>query len=89
MFGGISLPWRKDAVLDDRPKKVFNGLRSEIVSRLLAQECEVCGTTDGPFQVHHIRRLSDLDQTGRKARPIWIKRMEAHAVKSVKRRVRL
>jgi group II intron reverse transcriptase/maturase len=83
MFGGISLAWRKDAVLDDRPKKVFNGLRSEIVSRLLAQECEVCGTTDGPFQVHHIRRLSDLDQPGRKAKPMWIKRMVARRRKTL------
>jgi hypothetical protein len=42
---------------------------------MLAQECEVCGATVGPFQVHHVRRLSELDQPGRKEKPLWVKLM--------------
>ncbi|CAH0238284.1 Group II intron-encoded protein LtrA [Massilia sp. Bi118] len=83
MFGGISLAWRKEAVIDDNPKQVFNGLRSEVVSRLLAEECEVCGTRDGPFQVHHVRKLADLDQPGRREKPLWVKRMAARRRKTL------
>ena len=57
MFGGISLAWKKDAILNDRPPVVYNSVRSEIVQRLLAQKCENCGSEDGPFEVHHVRRL--------------------------------
>ncbi|EOG3474580.1 hypothetical protein ACK83N_004912, partial [Salmonella enterica] len=49
-------------MISDNPKQVFNGLRSEPISRLLAQTCECCGANDGPFEVHHIRKLSDLSQ---------------------------
>ena len=38
----------------------------EIVQRLLAQRCEHCGSEDGPFEVHHVRRLADLDRPGRR-----------------------
>ena len=83
MFGGISLTWHKDAVIDDSPKQVFNGLRSEIVSRLSAEECEACGSRDGPFQVHHVRKLCGLDQPGRREKPLWVKRMAARRRKTL------
>jgi group II intron reverse transcriptase/maturase len=35
--------------------------RTEIVQRLNAQRCEYCGTDDGYFEVHHVRKLKDLD----------------------------
>jgi group II intron reverse transcriptase/maturase len=83
MFGGISLAWRKDAIIDDSPKKIHNGLRSEVVHRLLAQECELCGTSDGPFEVHHIRKLSDLERPGQKEKPLWVKRMASRRRKTL------
>lgn len=82
-FGGLSLAWQKDTTITDIPKQVFNGLRSEIVSRLLAQACEMCGANDGPFEVHHIRKLSDLNQPGRKEKPLWIKRMASRRRKTL------
>lgn len=81
-FGGISLAWKKEAILIDRPPAVF-GIRSEIVQRLLAQKCESCGTENGPFEVHHIRRLADLDRPGRRERPLWVKRMAARRRKTL------
>ncbi|MCA9912349.1 MAG: group II intron reverse transcriptase/maturase, partial [Anaerolineae bacterium] len=33
---------------------------SDLVQRLLANECEWCGTTEGLMEVHHVRRLKDL-----------------------------
>jgi hypothetical protein len=42
-FGGIELRWQKQAHLNDQPTEVFS-TRSEVVQRLLAQVCELCGT---------------------------------------------
>jgi len=83
MFGGISLAWKKGAILNDRPPAVYNSVRSEIVQRLLAQTCENCGSEDGPFEVHHIRRLVDLDRPGQTERPIWVKRMASRRRKTL------
>lgn len=82
-FGGLSLAWQKDTVISDNPKQVFNGVRSELISRLLAQTCECCGTNDGPFEVHHIRKLSDLSQRGRKEKPGWLRIMASRHRKTL------
>jgi group II intron reverse transcriptase/maturase len=42
-----------------------SGFRSEVVQRLLAGKCELCGA-EGPVQMHHIRKLADLDRAGRR-----------------------
>lgn len=34
--------------------------RTEFEERLLANQCEACGTTEGQMEVHHIRKLKDL-----------------------------
>ncbi len=34
--------------------------RTEFEKRLLANQCEACGTTEGQMEVHHIRKLKDL-----------------------------
>ena len=81
-FGGIELCWQKHAILDDQPKEVFS-VRSEVVQRLLAQKCELCGSEKGPFQVHHIRKLADLDRPGRSDKPLWVKRMAARHRKTL------
>jgi group II intron reverse transcriptase/maturase len=81
-FGGIELRWQKDAILDDEPREVFS-IRSEVVQRLLAQKCELCGSEEGPFQVHHVRKLADLDRPGRSEKPLWVKRMAARRRKSL------
>jgi hypothetical protein len=80
-FGGIELRWQKHIMLDDRPKEVFS-VRSEVVQRLLAEECELCGAT-GNCQVHHIRKLADLNQPGRNDKPFWVKRMAARRRKTL------
>jgi group II intron reverse transcriptase/maturase len=82
-FGGISLAWKKGAILSDRPLAIYSSVRSEIVQRLLAQKCEYCGSEEGPFEVHHVRRLADLDRPGRKERPLWVKRMASRRRKTL------
>ncbi|MEZ4671460.1 MAG: reverse transcriptase domain-containing protein [Anaerolineae bacterium] len=53
-------------------------MHSDLVQRLQANTCELCGG-QGECEVHHIRKLSDLKNrwAGRKEKPEWIKRMIA------------
>ncbi|AMZ77742.1 hypothetical protein A4308_12300 [Enterobacter sp. ODB01] len=44
---GSSLARHKDTVISDCPKQVINGIRGEMISKLLAQVCECCGANDG------------------------------------------
>jgi group II intron reverse transcriptase/maturase len=80
-FGGIELRWQKSAILDEQPKEVFS-VRSEVVQRLLAQKCELCGA-EGSCQVHHVRKLADLNQPGQSDKPLWVKRMAARHRKTL------
>lgn len=52
--------------------------RSDLIQRLQAGQCEVCGSEED-CQVHHIHKLSDLKKRwqGRKEKPAWIQRMIA------------
>jgi group II intron reverse transcriptase/maturase len=80
-FGGIERRWQRQAILNDQPKAVF-GSRSEVVQRLLAQVCELCGAED-TCEVHHIRKLADLNRPGRRAKPSWVRRMAARRRKTL------
>ena len=82
-FGAVPLRWNKWVALDDdvRHSRIWSK-RSEVVDRLLAQECELCGATD-KIEVHHIRKLSDLEQKGKSERPEWIKKMAARRRKTL------
>lgn len=72
-FGGLPLRRQLDAVLkDDVP--IRRPRRTELIKRLLANECEVCGATE-QIEVHHVRKLADLNKKGRKALPDWAKIM--------------
>ncbi len=69
-WGGISLARDPRATLIDQPPPLFNG-RTELVQRLLADTCELCGSTV-KVQVHHIRAMKDLRKQGRAERPAWV-----------------
>lgn len=79
-FGGISLKWNKMASLDERTHNIWN-TRSELVQRLQAQECELCGTRN-KIEVHHIRKLADLNRKGA-AKSEWEKLMIARSRKTL------
>lgn len=34
--------------------------RTELLDRMVACQCEYCGTRTGPFEVHHVRKLKDI-----------------------------
>jgi hypothetical protein len=60
----------EDTILQSRPA------RNELVRRLLANRCELCGSTEN-INVHHIRKLKDLKRryAGRPNPPQWVVRM--------------
>ena len=82
-WGGISLA--RDltpTVLNDDPPKIWSGRRSELVQRLLADTCELCGSQH-QVEVHHIRALKDLNPKGRKQPPEWVVRMASRRRKTL------
>lgn len=82
-WGGISLKWRKDAVLDDDPARVWN-VGTELLQRLLADACEMpdCGSHRG-VQVHHVRALKSLQPQRSGPKPEWVKVMAARRRKTL------
>lgn len=76
-WGGISLTWRKDAVLDDDPPCVWNNRRTELEERLLADQCELCGSNEN-VSTHHERALKDL-----RGKSEWVKTMAARQRKTL------
>jgi AI2M/AI1M-like HNH endonuclease len=81
-FGGIPLKRKPPAVVRDVPDHNGKPTRSELVARLLAEECEVCGTA-GNVTVHHVRALKDLQVKGRKEKPLWMRLMAARRRKTL------
>ncbi|MBY0500450.1 MAG: maturase [Alphaproteobacteria bacterium] len=81
-FGGVSLKWNKWVSVNDNLTEPIWSKRSEVVQRLLAQECELCGSHKN-IEMHHIRKLTDLKQSGRTAQPEWKRRMSARRRKSL------
>ena len=73
-FGGIPLRRQKNAVLRDREPVLATSRRKELVHRLLAGRCELCGQAD-KVRVHQIRKLADLDKPGQPDPPEWVQTM--------------
>jgi group II intron reverse transcriptase/maturase len=84
LFGGISLtpsPMTKiQDVLQDRDR-IYIG-HNEIMQRLLADTCELCGSREN-IQVHHIRKLKDLQKPGRRPRPYYVQVMASRRRKTL------
>jgi group II intron reverse transcriptase/maturase len=84
-WGGISLarvnPREEQRILVDKIH-YHNNTGNELLKRLLADECELCGSQEN-VEVHHIRALKDLKKEGRKEPPDWVKRMSANNRKTL------
>lgn len=86
-FGGIPFVRVPDGmgVTDFSPIKAWykpGSRRSEVIQRLLAGKCELCGF-EGPIQAHHIRKLADIDRPGRRPKATWEKIMSARKRKTL------
>src|SRR6266849_545593 len=80
-FGGIPLKRQKTAVLIDQNPIYIRSERNELIQRLLADKCELCGSREN-VEVHHIHKLADLKKDG-KERPRWVKVMVARRRKTL------
>jgi len=89
IFGGIPFVRTPDGVKDWEDTDLTttwhtpSGPRSEIVHRLMFGECELCGTKTERPEVHHIRKLADLTQDGRRPKTNWEKVMIARKRKTL------
>jgi len=89
LFGGISIARIPKGMtcgnnfLYEQAWFAPGGKRSEVVQRLLADKCELCEAMDRPLQVHHIRKLADIDRPGRKPKADWEKIMSARKRKTL------
>ncbi len=81
-FGGIPLKRKQDAILVDREPQFVMTNRSELLQRMFADTCELCGSKE-KAEVHHIRKLADLEKPGRREKPVWVKQMAARRRKTL------
>jgi group II intron reverse transcriptase/maturase len=73
-------PLAVDHHLDLQPNILALTLsRSELIRRLNAEHCEYCGTNEGPFEVHHIRKLKDVGH----GKQLWQKVMASRNRKTL------
>jgi RNA-directed DNA polymerase len=52
--------------IDNQTLPSFTFSRTDIMDRLNARQCEHCGATDQPCEVHHVRHLKDMKNS-----PFW------------------
>jgi group II intron reverse transcriptase/maturase len=78
IMGGIPLK-REDKPTLNVDKLIWKPKygRTELTQRLLAHECELCGSTEH-IEVHHIRSIRELKQRYKKQEaPLWVVHMAA------------
>jgi hypothetical protein len=70
-FGDKPIRQNKYAILDDSKAQFYHG-RNELVRRLLANECELCGSSE-KIRGHHVHKLADVKKKykGHKYPPKW------------------
>ncbi len=75
-FGALPLTRNPmpSSLTDNIPKIGTN--RSQLIDRMMNNECEMCGA-EGNIEVHHVRKLKDVNKPGRKDKPAWVHRMAA------------
>jgi group II intron reverse transcriptase/maturase len=73
-WGGVSLSWDIKATLEEQTPKTWG--YSELVQRLLADFCELCGSTE-EVQVHHVEKMKKLHEYPGREKPPWVVRMIA------------
>lgn len=76
----LEAPRPENPTIDEQPNTYIWTLgRSEVIKRLNREQCEYCETKQGPFEVHHIRKLKDVA----KGKALWQKMMAARNRKTL------
>jgi group II intron reverse transcriptase/maturase len=74
-WGGIPLKRDMKATLEEKTPRLWNH-RTELVLRLLADFCELCGSEED-VEVHHVQAMRKLHEYPGRPKPEWVKRMIA------------
>ena len=81
-FGAIPLKVNKNGTVKDQKPQIWN-TRTEIIQRLLADVCEICGGSE-KIEVHHVKKLADLRKRYRgKKMSGWVKHMASRNRKTM------
>ena len=77
-FGKKPIRRVKDTTVKDEVQAVYIA-HNELIARLLATSCELCGREHVSLHGHHIRKLKDLAKRwqGKREKPVWVKQMIA------------
>jgi hypothetical protein len=81
-FGGVPLRHQRNAVLTDTPPKINTDRGNELLQRMLADTCELCGSRQD-CEVHHVRKLADLKSKRQREKPVWVQIMAARQRKTL------
>jgi group II intron reverse transcriptase/maturase len=81
-FGGFAIRRQKDAILVDQRPPLSYMRGSELLKRLQADECEVCESTVR-VEVHHLRKMADLNRHRRRPVPTWFRLMATRKRKTL------
>jgi hypothetical protein len=69
-WGNVSLKWNKQATIREPAHFPWNN-RVQLIDRLLADICELCGSRLN-VEVHHINHMKTLRKKGRITPPLWV-----------------
>lgn len=76
-FGSKPLKRQKNINIQDEQQTIYT-TRNELIVRMLADTCEICGSTED-VEAHHIKKLADLKKKweGKPEKPKWVQKMIA------------
>jgi group II intron reverse transcriptase/maturase len=73
VFGKKPIQRQEKTLINDKVQTIYIN-RNELLNRLLADTCELCGKEDVPVHAHHVRKLKDLQERwkGKAEKPKWV-----------------
>lgn len=76
VFGKKPIERQKGTRLKDNVQALYTN-RNELIDRLMANSCELCGKSNVAVMGHHVRKLKDLKERwkGRTEKPAWVRKM--------------
>jgi len=80
-WGNVSLKWNKQATVRE-PLRFPWSERVQLIDRLLADTCELCGSQVN-VEVHHINHMKTLRKKGQGTPPQWVVWMAARQRKTI------
>jgi group II intron reverse transcriptase/maturase len=80
-WGNVSLKWNRQANVREHAPVTWDE-RVQLIDRLLADTCELCGSQED-IEVHHIKHMKTLWKKGQRDPPRWVIWMAARQRKTL------